>query len=56
MNLFDNYFTGSSIATVYVSVICAAYKAINPEYTDDKIIDALKESCIQAFDYSYGIS
>lgn len=55
INLFDNYFSGSSISTVYVSVICAAYKAINPEYTNDEVIDILIESCIQGSNYSYGI-
>lgn len=55
VNLFDSYFSGSSLATIYISVICAAYKTINSEYSNDEIIDDLIKSCTRESDYSYGI-
>lgn len=55
VKILNNYFSGSSIASVYVSVICTAYVALYPDLRKDEIIEKLSESCIQVSEYSYGI-
>ena len=50
----DQYVSGTSIATVYVSAAVAYIKECHPEYDREKIIEKLKAACIYPSEYSYG--
>lgn len=53
--ILDNYFSGSSVATVYVSVICAAYQSLHPDLNKNEIAEKLSKACLESSEYSYGI-
>lgn len=55
VQLFDNYFSGSSISAVYFSVICAAFCAAHPNLERDAIINNIQNSCVLNDGNSYGI-
>ena len=51
----DQFVSGTSIATVYISAAVAHIKECHPNYNREEIFDRLKSACIYPTEYSYGI-